>query len=103
MAPVVARVAVRVHARARREEITSGRDGGLVVRVNAPALEGRANRAVCRLLAERLGVATGQVTIVRGERSRDKVIEVRGIDQDVVDAALGLPGRSTSHSRRPAE
>ena len=71
------------------------RDGVLVVRVNAPALEGRANRAVCRLVAERLGVAPTQVTIARGERSRDKVIEVRGIDQDVADTALGLPPRTT--------
>ncbi len=71
------------------------RDGVLVVRVNAPALEGRANRAVCRLVAERLGVAPTQVTIARGERSRDKVIEVRGIDQDVADTALGLRPRTT--------
>jgi uncharacterized protein (TIGR00251 family) len=86
----VARIAVRVQARARRDEITAVRDGVLVVRVTAPALEGRANRAVCRLMADRLGVAPTDVTIIRGERSRDKVLDVHGIDQASADAALGL-------------
>ena len=86
----MARIAVRVQARARRDEITSMRDRVLVVRVTAPALEGRANRAVCRVVADRLGVAPSQVTIVRGERSRDKVLDVHGIDQEMADAALGL-------------
>ena len=54
------------------------------------SLEGRANRAVCRVVADRLGIAPSQVTIVRGERSRDKVLDVRGIDQEMADAALGL-------------
>ena len=85
-----ARIAVRVQPRARRDEVAFVRDGVLVVRVTAPALEGRANRSVCRMLAQRLGVAPSQVTILRGERSRDKLLEVSGVDQPAADAALGL-------------
>jgi uncharacterized protein len=85
-----ARIAVRVQPRARRNEVASVREGVVVVRVTAPALEGRANRAACRVVAERLGVSPGQVAIMRGERHRDKVLEVSGVEQQVADAALGL-------------
>ncbi len=64
------------------------RDGVLVVRVAAPALDGRANRSLCRLLAKRLDVAPSRVTLVRGARSRDKVVAVDGLDQDTVDRLL---------------
>jgi uncharacterized protein len=85
-----ARIPVRVQARARRDEIAALRDDVLTVRVSAPALEGRANRAVCKLLADRLGVAPSQVRIVRGEHHRDKLLEIQGVEQAAADAALGL-------------
>ena len=83
-----ARLAVRVHAGARREEVAVRHRGTLVVRVSAPALEGRANRAVQRLLAKRLGVAPTRLSIVRGEHARDKVLEIDGIEQDELDRLL---------------
>lgn len=55
----------------------------LVVRVAAPAADGAANRAVRAALAEVLGVRSAQVVIVRGERSRDKTIEVGGAPADL--------------------
>lgn len=79
---------IRVQARARRDELVAVRDGVLVVRVSAPALEGRANQAVCRLLAQRLGVPVSHVTLVRGEHRRDKVVRIDGVDQSAVDALM---------------
>ena len=73
------RLDVRVQARARRDELAGARDGRLLVRVTAPPLDGRANAAVTKLLAKRLGVAPGRVQIVRGESGRDKVVEVDGL------------------------
>ena len=87
----VGRVAVRVQPRARRNEIAGERDGALLVRVTAPPVEGRANDAVRRLLAKRLGVPAGRVSVVRGESSRDKVIEVEGVDARALRRELGLP------------
>ncbi len=84
-----ARIAVRLQPRGRRDELVQIRDGVLIARVTAPALEGRANRALCRLLAERLGIAPSRVAIVRGERSREKLIEIDGMDQAELESRLG--------------
>jgi len=89
MRPVTGvKLSVRVQANARRDQLVGIRDGVLVVRVAAPALDDRANRALCRLLAKRLGVGRSRVTIVRGARSRDKLVQVEGIAQAALDAAL---------------
>jgi len=50
------------------------------VRVTAPPVDGRANDALRRLIARRAGVAPSRVTLVRGEKSRDKTLTVEGVD-----------------------
>jgi uncharacterized protein (TIGR00251 family) len=87
---IKATISVRVRAGGRRQAVEGVRDGVLLVRVAAPAHEGRANRALCRLLGERLGVAPSRVAIVRGPHSREKLVAVEGIDQETVDRVLGL-------------
>jgi uncharacterized protein (TIGR00251 family) len=84
--------AVRTQAGARRDEIVGVRDGVLIVRVSAPAREGRANQALCRLVARQLGIRPSRVTVVRGERSREKLVRVEGIDRAGLHASLGLAG-----------
>jgi uncharacterized protein (TIGR00251 family) len=83
-----ARIAVRLQPRASRDEIVGLRDGILVVRVTAPPVDGRANRALCKLVAQRAGVAASRVSVVRGERSRDKLVEVEGVGPEALAAAL---------------
>jgi uncharacterized protein (TIGR00251 family) len=82
------RIPLRVQASARHDEIVGNRDGVLLVRVAAPAIDGRANESVRRLLAKRLRVPRSSVSIVRGHRSRDKVIAIDGIEQSALLAAL---------------
>jgi uncharacterized protein (TIGR00251 family) len=81
--------AVRAQPGARHDEIVGVRDGVLVARVSAPAREGRANRALCRLIARRLGVRPTRVSVIRGERAREKLVRVEGIDHVALQAALG--------------
>ena len=83
-----ARLTVRVHAGAGRDAVTVTERAAVVVRVTAPALEGRANRAVRRLLAKRLGVAPTRLSIIRGEHARDKVIELDGVEPDELEELL---------------
>ena len=79
---------VRVTARASRDELVGLRDGVLHVRVSAPPVDGKANRAVTRLIAKALGVGRTSVTVIKGERSRDKVVAIEGVEPDAVLRAL---------------
>jgi uncharacterized protein len=58
------------------------------VRVTAPPVDGRANDALRRLIARRAGVAPSRVTLVRGEKSRDKTLSVEGVDPATLRARL---------------
>ena len=62
--------------RAARDEVVGWETGVLRVRVTAPPVEGQANRAVVAVVARALGVRPSAVTLVTGERGRDKVFEV---------------------------
>ncbi len=75
---------VRLRARAHKDELIGMRDGVLQARVMAPPVDGKANRALCRLIAKRLRVAPSKVSVVRGEKSRDKLVRVEGIDADAL-------------------
>lgn len=86
-----ARLHVRLQPRASRSEVVGERGGAVVIRVTAPPVDGRANAALCALLAERAGVPRRAVTVVRGASSRDKVVLVEGIDSATLRAQLGLP------------
>jgi uncharacterized protein YggU (UPF0235/DUF167 family) len=58
------------------------------VRVTAPPVDGKANAALCALVADRVGVAAGRVSVVRGASSRDKVVRVEGVAAEAARTAL---------------
>lgn len=79
---------VRLQPRGARDELLGMRDGVLRAKVSAPPVEGRANQALCRLIAKRIGVPPSRVSVVRGEKSRDKVVRVEGVDASGLGRAL---------------
>lgn len=72
---------VHVNPRGSRNQITGWEDGVLSVKLTAPPVEGAANKACVEFLSEQLGVRKSQVTLVSGEKSREKVLEVIGLSQ----------------------
>jgi uncharacterized protein (TIGR00251 family) len=87
------RVHVRVSPGAARTEV-GGRYGEddppvLLVRVTAPATDGRANQAVVEALAEAFGVRRRAVALTAGAGSRRKTVEVDGATPDALAQLLG--------------
>jgi len=68
-------VKVKVKPNSKTEELSQEEDS-FIVKVKEPPKEGKANQAVIKLLAEYFGVPQSQVRILRGFRSRNKVIEI---------------------------
>ena len=84
------RFAVRVKPAAKRTAVGGRRGDALVVAVAAPAVEGKANEAVRAALAAAFGVRRSAVTIVRGDRARDKLVELNPAPQDAADRLAEL-------------
>ncbi len=54
-------------------------DGALKVRLTSPPVDGKANEALCQLLAKHFGVKTYAVRVVQGHTSKRKVVEIDGV------------------------
>ncbi len=70
------RLTIRAHPGARREAVEMLPDESVAVWVRARAVDGKANDAIERTLADWLGVARSQVRLVRGHGSRQKLVEI---------------------------
>jgi len=82
------RLRVKVVPGASRTEVVGLLGAAVKVRVAAPPEGGQANREVCALLADRLGLPLAQVTVVSGPASPNKVIELVGIAETEAKARL---------------
>ena len=81
-------VRVRLQPRAGRDAIVGARGDALVVKVKAPPVDGKANDAVCRLLARTAGMPATSAELVRGAASRDKVVRLPGLNPAVAAVRL---------------
>ena len=81
-------VDVVVKPRSAREGIGPAVGDRLCIAVNAPPVDGKANDAVVRVLAETFHVPRSAITIVRGETGRKKTIRIVGVAAAVVARAM---------------
>jgi uncharacterized protein (TIGR00251 family) len=87
-------VDVRVIPRARKSELSGTRDNAVLVRLNAPPVDGTANAELIRLLADVLEVPQRNIQIVSGERSRAKRVRITGRTVTEVERILSHPAEA---------
>jgi uncharacterized protein (TIGR00251 family) len=68
-------------------------DGGIKIRLTAPPVDGAANEALVRFLADTFSVAKSHVEIVSGHTSRDKIVRIEGIDKERAEQVLNKAGK----------
>jgi uncharacterized protein (TIGR00251 family) len=82
---------LRVHPNAARNELAGFTEGVLRVKVAAPPVRGKANQELIAFLAQKLGLSKGDLTILKGHTSRNKLISIAGITREELDQRLS-PG-----------
>jgi len=80
-------IAVKAVPGAKRDEIVGRLGDRLKIRVSAPPEGGKANKAICKLLATTLGVRAKDVEVVRGHASAEKTLRVSGIKASDVEGS----------------
>jgi len=82
-------LAIRVTPRAKRNEIVEIlSDQTIKVRLTAPPVEGKANRALIKFIAKLTGVPKNKVEIVAGKGARDKLVSILDVESADVQAAI---------------
>jgi uncharacterized protein len=71
---------IRLIPNARKTEFAGYRDGELLLRLNAPPVDGKANKAAIAFVSEYFGVTRSAVVLLRGERSRHKIFQIVGLN-----------------------
>jgi hypothetical protein len=86
---------VRVIPNARESEFTVCREGEWILRLNAPPVDGKANKAAVEFIARSLGLARSRVSLVSGEKGRHKIFEIVGLQPSDVERELSQPDSGT--------
>ena len=90
MAEIFCTLAIKAVPNAPRSAVVGWLGDALKIKIHAPALEGRANDALCKFLADELGLQRRAVTLAHGNKSRQKLIRIAGLSLAEVKSRLGV-------------
>jgi len=82
---------VHLQPRALRDGIDGLHGDAVKIRLTAPPLEGKANKALQKFIAKKLNIPSSQVEIIGGRHSRQKLLRITGISRAEVEKALRIP------------
>jgi uncharacterized protein (TIGR00251 family) len=83
-------LAIKAVPNAPRSAVVGWLGEALKVKVHAPALEGRANDELCEFLADALALPHRAVTVLQGDKSRQKILHISGLTLAEVRVKLGV-------------
>jgi uncharacterized protein len=89
----MARIAIKVHPRAKQTAIVGRLGETYKLDLKAPPVDGKANEECVRFFAELLHTPRASVRIVQGSASRMKVVEIEGVDQSEIERRITIAGR----------
>ena len=81
-------ISIRIQPRASKNEIIRMEGGKIKIRLTAPPVDGAANEALVKFLADRLSVGRSQVEIVSGHTGRETIIRILGMGEEAVQQLL---------------
>ena len=85
------RLSVKVKPKSSPQGVVGIHNDQLVIRIAAPAVDGKANNALVAFLSKLLGIKKTKVLLVSGEKSRSKLLELTGVRLQDAREKLGLP------------
>jgi len=77
---------IRIHIipNAKIDKVVGERGDVINIKLRAPAVEGKANTALRCFLAEKLNIPQRAIMLLRGQRSRDKMIRIDGLTEEAI-------------------
>ena len=85
-------LSIRIQPRASKNEIVTMESGGLKIRLTAPPVDGAANEALVKFLADTLSIPKSHIEIVSGHTSREKIVRINGINDAEARRVLNYKG-----------